>query len=387
MFSSDELLQANDAMQTVIQRYTTVVIDGQSDTVVQRPMHDALPAIAAATNPAISNTDLLTAIMSDAPLSADIIALTALPEVTDSPAMPETTLKPADELGTLDAIFTSPTTIEPRAHIVTDSLLLANATPHVVGHISDMLSPINATPDMTTSKRLEDKSATKPLSELDMFGLDSVITGLKNNLVSQADKCSAVTNANEDPVSIAASKSNNTPVDYDVLSATEDDDDILLQSGGSSPPRPASNIVPATPLADLHIDLATIQPSPMPARIILDDRAGLKIALHFALDRPRADCSVYVLTVTNQTALPMRSLTIDASVSKPCKVRLLPPSGTNLPACKPFRPPTEDVTQLLLVANPTARPTDMCCMVSYNLGDDPDATKESIVVSGLPAVN
>ena len=56
-------------------------------------------------------------------------------------------------------------------------------------------------------------------------------------------------------------------------------------------------------------------------------------------------------------------------------------SGTCLPGIKPFRPPTEDVTQVLLLSNrERVEHIEIVCIVSYFLGNDPDKIKESITV-------
>lgn len=70
-------------------------------------------------------------------------------------------------------------------------------------------------------------------------------------------------------------------------------------------------------------------------------------------------------------------------------MRLLAASGRELPRKKPFRPPTEDITQVLLVAHKSAAaaavpPPRITCIVSYVLGDDPDPIKECVTIDDLP---
>lgn len=60
------------------------------------------------------------------------------------------------------------------------------------------------------------------------------------------------------------------------------------------------------------------------------------------------------------------------------------PSGHALPGVKPFRPPTEDVTQVLLIANAEQKPIKLMCIISYLLGDDPDPVKEFLEINDLP---
>lgn len=70
---------------------------------------------------------------------------------------------------------------------------------------------------------------------------------------------------------------------------------------------------------------------------------------------------------------------------KPCKVRLLPPTAVSMAASKPFRP-AAPINQVVLLLNPTQKPVDITCIVGYNLGDDPDPIKESIVAKDIPYV-
>lgn len=73
------------------------------------------------------------------------------------------------------------------------------------------------------------------------------------------------------------------------------------------------------------------------------------------------------LTLTNVFVIPFQ----------PCKLHLQKPSGHELPGIKPFRPPTEDITQILLISNAEKKqPLKLVCIISYNLGDDPDGCKE-----------
>lgn len=138
-------------------------------------------------------------------------------------------------------------------------------------------------------------------------------------------------------------------------------------------------------LADIEIDLEKINPSKEEARIIMNDPSGLKIVLNFAEDHPRPDVSVIVVTVVNQDVERITKFQLDASVSKPCKLRLMNASGEQLPGVKPFRPPVENITQVLLYSNPKRTKTvKMVFILSYCIGDDPDPIRESIEVKDLP---
>lgn len=70
---------------------------------------------------------------------------------------------------------------------------------------------------------------------------------------------------------------------------------------------------------------------------------------------------------------------------QPNKLHLQKPSGHELPGIKPFRPPTEDITQILLISNAESKKLlKIVCIISYNLGDDPDMVKEFLEINDLP---
>uniref|UniRef100_A0A182P025 VHS domain-containing protein n=1 Tax=Anopheles epiroticus TaxID=199890 RepID=A0A182P025_9DIPT len=222
--------------------------------------------------------------------------------------------------------------------------------------------------------------------------LDSIISGMKATLLSGPQAAGTA----EDPETVA---SLSKPVPNQ--SAGSEEDDEILAPPVTKSPQPAINVEePPTPtptetpaskpefkaLADIVIDLDSIQPSREPSRTVLDDKEGLQITLNFAADHPRPDVTVIVISTINQGRTAIPSFQFDASVRKPCKLRLLPPSATSLPGTKPFRPPADGITQVLLLANPTGEPVDLTCILTYLVGDDPDPIKESIVMQAVPSV-
>lgn len=52
-----------------------------------------------------------------------------------------------------------------------------------------------------------------------------------------------------------------------------------------------------------------------------------------------------------------------------CKIKLQPPSGTELPAYNPFLPPSA-ITQIMLLANPNQEKILLKFMISYTMDDD-----------------
>ncbi|XP_052903306.1 ADP-ribosylation factor-binding protein GGA1 isoform X2 [Anopheles moucheti] len=224
-------------------------------------------------------------------------------------------------------------------------------------------------------------SSSKSIPEL-----DSIISGMKATLLSGP----AVTS--ED-----VQQSVSTPKPEPAGAGSEEDDEILAAPVTKSEQLSSNSeqIVPVEvlvgkpelkALADIVIDLDCIQPSREPSRTVLDDKEGLQITLNFAADHPRPDVTVIVISTINQGRTSIPSFQFDASVRKPCKLRLLPPSATSLPGTKPFRPPADGITQVLLLANPTGEPVDLTCILTYLVGDDPDPIKESIIMQAVPSV-
>ncbi|XP_030378583.1 ADP-ribosylation factor-binding protein GGA2 [Scaptodrosophila lebanonensis] len=136
-------------------------------------------------------------------------------------------------------------------------------------------------------------------------------------------------------------------------------------------------------LSEIDIDLDSIVPT-SESRIVLDDD-DMQLSLNFTEDRPSKNVTVIVISAQNKSRQPVKDFQFEASVKKPCKVRLLPPTDNGMPAHKPFRPATP-VNQVMLLLNPTGAPVDVTCIVGYRLGDDPDPIKESIVAKDLPFV-
>lgn len=215
-----------------------------------------------------------------------------------------------------------------------------------------------------------------------MFGhldLETVIDGLKNNLTA----CNSAQPALivEDPAKEI--KPTHIPSDDDVMLHCFDVEpsiDLIVK------PITADRGAELRPLSEMSIDIEAIRPGAEPPKTIMDEQEGLKIVLHFAKDRPRDDVSVIVITTTNQNSQPISNYIFDVSISKPCKLRLLPASGTSLPGIKPFRPPTDDITQVMLISNKAEVSFQLVCIVSYNVHDDPDPVKESITVTDLPRI-
>nr|XP_023412669.1 ADP-ribosylation factor-binding protein GGA3 isoform X3 [Loxodonta africana] len=120
----------------------------------------------------------------------------------------------------------------------------------------------------------------------------------------------------------------------------------LFQPQGSPPKGPELS------LASVHVPLESIKPSSA-LPVTAYDKNGFRILFHFAKECPpgRPDVLVVVVSMLNTAPLPIRSIMLQAAVPKSMKVKLQPPSGTELSPFSPTQPPAA-VTQVMLLANP-----------------------------------
>uniref|UniRef100_A0A7N6AMZ8 Golgi associated, gamma adaptin ear containing, ARF binding protein 3a n=1 Tax=Anabas testudineus TaxID=64144 RepID=A0A7N6AMZ8_ANATE len=100
------------------------------------------------------------------------------------------------------------------------------------------------------------------------------------------------------------------------------------------------------------------------------DRNGVRVLLHFAIDCPpgRPDVLVMVASMLNTAPLPVRNINLQAAVPKTMKVRLQPPSGTELAPFNPILPPSA-ITQVMLLANPLKEKVRMRYKLTFTLGE------------------
>ncbi|XP_022378981.1 ADP-ribosylation factor-binding protein GGA3 isoform X5 [Enhydra lutris kenyoni] len=109
---------------------------------------------------------------------------------------------------------------------------------------------------------------------------------------------------------------------------------------------------PELSLASVHVPLESIKPSSA-LPVTAYDKNGFRILFHFAKECPpgRPDVLVVVVSMLNTAPLPIKSIVLQAAVPKSMKVKLQPPSGTELSPFSPIQPPAA-ITQVMLLANP-----------------------------------
>lgn len=351
---STKIQETSEAINTAIELYTAIVIN-KSVVLTKRPQKDTVKF-------------------------ANLLDVTEVVE--------QVRVEQAGNLSVLNDIFSSSQTSSTSSsqQIQHDSILL---TPQVMPQCTssssanidimalinkhkqnndDLLKNFNATTSVTNTNntKIHGSEKPKPLSEL-----DSIISGMKTKLlvVDDGEIESVQRKDSEDDVE-------------NLISG----DDVILKL--SEPPKVEELVVQSEhkiALKDINLDLQDILPSEVePTRTIFDEKKGLKILVNFAQGHPAKDVIVLVVTVINQGPIAINNFQFEASVVKPCRLRVLDASDTKLPGVKPFKPPTETIDQVILLLNPTQKPINMVAILTYNLQDDPDPYKESIEVKDIP---
>ncbi|XP_054728491.1 ADP-ribosylation factor-binding protein GGA1 [Anastrepha obliqua] len=172
-------------------------------------------------------------------------------------------------------------------------------------------------------------------------------------------------------------KSHKIACDLEVSTKSEDTDAVVENE------QVVEENPPIRHLADIEIDLDEVDPAPGDPLLLGND--DIKLMLNFTKNRPSKQVSVIVISAMNKSKLPVHDFQFEASVRKPCKLRLLQPTAITMLPCKPFRP-ASPINQVMLLLNPTGQPIDVTCIFGYKLGDDPDPIKESNVAKDIPYV-
>ncbi|XP_056144613.1 ADP-ribosylation factor-binding protein GGA3 [Lampris incognitus] len=126
---------------------------------------------------------------------------------------------------------------------------------------------------------------------------------------------------------------------------------------------------PEVSLGNVHVPLEAIRPSKV-LPVTAYDKDGVRVLLNFASDCPpgRPDVLVMVVSMLNTAPLPVHNVTLQAAVPKSMKVKLQPPSGTELAPFNPILPPAS-ITQIMLLANPTKEKVRLRYKLGFTLGE------------------
>ncbi|XP_071106112.1 ADP-ribosylation factor-binding protein GGA1-like [Haliotis cracherodii] len=123
------------------------------------------------------------------------------------------------------------------------------------------------------------------------------------------------------------------------------------------------------PLTDIFVPLENIKPATDMPPVTAYDKNSVKTVIHFATDKPRSDVLVMVLSTLSTNTSPIKKFVFQAAVPKVMKVKLQPPSASDLPAYNPILPPAA-ITQVMLIANPKREKIRLKYKVTYILDEN-----------------
>uniref|UniRef100_A0A4W5PLI0 Golgi associated, gamma adaptin ear containing, ARF binding protein 1 n=1 Tax=Hucho hucho TaxID=62062 RepID=A0A4W5PLI0_9TELE len=164
-----------------------------------------------------------------------------------------------------------------------------------------------------------------------------------------------------------------------------------LQNKSGTNPSPIPAFSPEHPVAllemtltDVFVPLESIKPSSLLPVTVFDSHS-LRVLFHFARDSlpSLADVLVVIISMLSSAPLPVSNILFQASVPDTMRVKLQPPSGTELPAFNPILPPTA-ITQILLLANPHKEKVQLQYKLTFTLGEE-DHDERGVVAKFPPS--
>lgn len=148
-----------------------------------------------------------------------------------------------------------------------------------------------------------------------------------------------------------------------------------------SPPKPAT--APLS-LDNVFVPLDTITPGSHAALTVLD-KNSIRIIFHFAktsAELSRSDLLIVVISTMSSLSSAVKNFVFQAAVPKTMRVKLQPPSGSELPPHNPILPPSA-ITQVMLIANPAKEKIRLKYKISYQVDGSP--TTETGEVDSFPS--
>ncbi|KAK7913557.1 hypothetical protein WMY93_013768 [Mugilogobius chulae] len=123
-------------------------------------------------------------------------------------------------------------------------------------------------------------------------------------------------------------------------------------------------------LSDVTVPLESVRPSTfLPVTVM--DKHSLRVLFTFARDCPpsRPDVLVVIISMLSSAPVPITNIRFQAAVPKTMKVKLQPPTATELPAFNPILPPAA-ITQILLLANPLKEKVRLRYKLTFKINDN-----------------
>ncbi|KAL7890842.1 hypothetical protein AOLI_G00003180 [Acnodon oligacanthus] len=357
-----EILQANDSLTQVINLYrqlvkgedvngdsaTTPTLKGGSTALLDLSGLDTSPS--APTFPEFPSQPTPSQELGISLLDDELMSL-GLTDVTPSPNMASSQ---SGDATTWNSFQSSDTVDTPVPPVPATVLLPSVTTPQ---------APSTAPPP-----------ATKALDELDLLGKALMQQSLPpESLQVKWDKLQP---QSKPTLRDLQTKSNTNPATSPspILALASEHGNLL--NSQTSHEVPALGIGPAsTPqdeisLLNVTVPLESIKPSSM-LPVTIFDKHSLRVLFHFARDCPpaRADVLVVIISMLSSAPVPITNIRFQSAVPKTMRVKLQPPSGTELPAFNPILPPAA-ITQVLLLANPHKEKVRLRYKLTFDLGEE-----------------
>uniref|UniRef100_A0A8C7FDJ7 Golgi associated, gamma adaptin ear containing, ARF binding protein 1 n=1 Tax=Oncorhynchus kisutch TaxID=8019 RepID=A0A8C7FDJ7_ONCKI len=137
-------------------------------------------------------------------------------------------------------------------------------------------------------------------------------------------------------------------------------------------------------LTDVFVPLESIKPSSLLPVTVFDSHS-LRVLFHFARDSlpSLADVLVVIISMLSSAPVPVSNILFQAFVPDTMRVKLQPPSETELPAFNPILPPAA-ITQILLLANPHKEKVQLQYKLNFTLGEE-DHDERGVVAQFPPS--
>ncbi|XP_064862616.1 ADP-ribosylation factor-binding protein GGA1-like isoform X1 [Oncorhynchus nerka] len=161
---------------------------------------------------------------------------------------------------------------------------------------------------------------------------------------------------------------------------------VALQGDRLLDTSPVHTVIPPIEmtLTDVFVPLESIKPSSLLPVTVFDSHS-LRVLFHFARDTPPslADVLVVIISMLSSAPVPVSNILFQLSVPDTMRVKLQPPSGTELPAFNPILPPAA-ITQVLLLANPHKEKVQLQYKLTFMLGEE-DHDERGVVAQFPPS--
>uniref|UniRef100_A0A671PJV9 ADP-ribosylation factor-binding protein GGA1-like n=1 Tax=Sinocyclocheilus anshuiensis TaxID=1608454 RepID=A0A671PJV9_9TELE len=212
-------------------------------------------------------------------------------------------------------------------------------------------------------------ASTKSLDELDLLGKTLLQQSLPpESLQVKWDKLQSQSKPTLRDLQIKSGT--NTATTPSPVLAFSSEPGTLLNSQLPAGITPASTPQDDLSLANVTVPLESIKPSNL-LPVTIFDKHSLRVLFHFARDSPpaRPDVLVVIISMLSSAPVPITNVRFQAAVPKTMRVKLQPPSGSDLPAFNPLLPPAA-ITQVLLLANPHKEKVRLRYKLTFDLGQE-----------------